>query len=282
MCGVRVPRRRRTPPIPIQHAEWRHGKQPHAAVCMYSLPKCWSRRLAGALLFGGSLLTYFGGAARSDDFTVYPPYVIASQNEIELRSFRYADSRTDLGGSGTEMSIAHGVNDWWKPEVYLLKYAEAPGAARQLQGYEFENTFQLTPQGKYWADVGFLASYEHNTLANSQDAVEFGPLLGKTVGRFAHVVNLIWEKPVGAGADRHYEFRYSYTGTYAVSQGFRPGVEAYCRPADHAYQAGPVVAGEWRVPGTRGNLEYRFGVVFGINVDAPQQTWLARLEYEFL
>lgn len=222
-----------------------------------------------------------GTAARADDFTVYPPYVIASQNEIELRGFRYGDARADHGGSAAEMSIAHGFNDFWKSEIYLLRYEASPETARQLQGYEFENTFQLTPQGKYWGDVGFLGSYEHNTVANTPDAVEFGPLFGKTVGRFAHVVNLIWEKPVGAGADRHYEFRYSYSGTYSVSQAFKPGLEAYGRPADRAYQAGPTVAGEWRVPGTAGNLEYRVGVVLGLNADAPRQTWLVRLEYEF-
>lgn len=219
--------------------------------------------------------------AHADDFTVYPPYVIASQNEIELRGFRYGDARADHGGSAAEMSIARGVNDIWKAEVYVVRYSASPDAARQLQGYEFENTFQLLPQGKYWGDAGFLASYEHNTLAGTPDAVEFGPLFGKTVGRFAHIVNLIWEKPVGAGADRHYEFRYSYSGSYSVSQAFRPGIEAYGRPADGAYQAGPTVAGEWRIPGTAGNLEYRVGVVLGLNADAPRETWLARLEYEF-
>ena len=48
-----------------------------------------------------------------------------------------------------------------------------------------------------------------------------------------------------------------------------------------AYQAGPIVTGEFHLPGTTSNLEYRVGVVLGINSDAPRQTWLARLEYEF-
>jgi hypothetical protein len=76
--------------------------------------------------------------------------------------------------------------------------------------------------------------------------------------------------------------RSSYQGTYAVSAAFRPGVEAYVRPNDRAYQAGPIVAGEWHVPGTNGGLEYRVGVVLGINTEAPRQTWLAQIEYEFL
>jgi len=220
--------------------------------------------------------------ARADDFIVYPPYVVASQSEVELRGYQYGDSRPQIGGGAAELSIAHGVNDWWKPELYLLEYQKSPGSGGSLVGYEFENTFQLTAPGRYWADLGFLAAYERNTTANTPDAVEFGPLIEKTAGRFAHLANLIWEKQVGAGASGHYEFRYSYSGTYALSEAFRPGLEAYGRPADKAYQAGPIVTGEWHVPGTTGNLEYRVGVVLGINSDAPQQTWLARFEYEFL
>ena len=218
---------------------------------------------------------------RADDFIVYSPYVAASKNEIELRGYRYADSRADLGGDAAELSISHGVNGWWKAELYLLEYQQEPGMGRKLQGQEIESTFQLTPQGKYWADVGFLAAYARKTVPKTPDTVEFGPLIEKTSGRFAHRVNLLWEKQVGAGASGTYAFRYSYSGTYSVSEAFRPGLEAYGRRADHAYQAGPIVAGEWHIPGSTSNLEYRVGVVFGINAAAPRQTWLAQLEYEF-
>jgi hypothetical protein len=80
------------------------------------------------------------------------------------------------------------------------------------------------------------------------------PMVEKTSGIFAHRFNFIWEKQVGAGADQKYMFRYSYSGTYAMSAAFRPGVEAYARPDDHAYQAEPIVAGAWhsRQPCVRG------------------------------
>jgi hypothetical protein len=219
--------------------------------------------------------------ARADDFIVYSPYVNATQSEVELRGYAYSDARSDHSGNASELSIAHAFTDWWKPEFYIAEYQNAAGSRGGLQGYELENTFQLTQPGKYWADLGFLASYERNTTAGTPDAVEFGPLIEATYGRFAHIVNLIWEKGVGAGAGGHYEFRYSYSGTYAVSKALRPGVEFYGRPGDHAYQLGPIIAGEWHLPGTTGNLEYRVGVAIGINAEAPRQTWLARLEYEF-
>jgi hypothetical protein len=108
-------------------------------------------------------------------------------------------------------------------------------------------------------------------------------LFEKTFGRFDHRLNLIWEKEIGAGASRHYEFRYSYSGTYALSRLFQPGVEFYGRPSDRAYQIGPVAHGEWHVPGTTtGDVEYRVGLLQGINTDAPRRTWVAQFEYEFL
>ncbi|RAP56108.1 hypothetical protein BTJ49_14795 [Oleiagrimonas sp. MCCC 1A03011] len=222
------------------------------------------------------------GTVHADDFTVYSPHVIATQSEFELRGYHLGDGRANYhGGQAAEFSVAHAFTGWWKPELYLARYERAPGERSQWLGYEFENVFQLTEPGRYWADVGVLASYEHNTAGHGPDALEAGALIEKTQGRFDHIVNLIWEKHIGAGASRRYEFRYSYRGTYAVSSAFRPGIEAYGRPADHAYQAGPIVAGEWHVPDSTSNIEYRVGVLFGVNTAAPQHTWLAQVEYEF-
>lgn len=221
-------------------------------------------------------------SVRADDFIVYSPDVAATQSEVELRSYQFDDPRAQFsGGNAAELSVAHAFNGWWKPELYLAQYQNTPGNGGRLIGYEFENTFQLTPAGKYWADLGLLASYEYKTAAHLSDAVEFGPLIEKAAGRFTHIVNLIWEKPVLAGASSKYEFRYSYQGTYALTAALRPGVEFYGRPSDRAYQAGPVVAGEWHLPGTASNLEYRVGAVIGLNAAAPRRTWLAQIEYEF-
>jgi len=220
--------------------------------------------------------------ARADDFIVYSPHVLATQSEIETRGYRYSDPRANFnGGNATELSVAHAFTGWWKPELYLVRHQTDPGSPGRLLGYELENTFQFTQPGEFWADFGFLAAYERQTVANLSDAIEFGPLIEKTSGRFAHIFNFIGEKQVGYGADPRYMYRYSYSGTYAMSAAFRPGIEAYGRPYDHAYQAGPIVAGELHIPGTVSGFGYRVGVVLGINAAAPRQTWLAQLEYEF-
>ena len=165
--------------------------------------------------------------AAADDFIVYSPHVLATQSEIEVRGYAYADARSEFkGGNAAELSVAHAFTDWWKPEIYLARHETDPGHGARLLGYEFENTFQLKQPGELWADFGFLASYEHQIVANLPDAVEFGPLVEKASGRFVQRLNFIWEKQVGSGASHNYMFRYSYSGTYALSAAFRPGVEA--------------------------------------------------------
>src|SRR5258708_17139679 len=148
---------------------------------------------------------------RADEFIVYSPHVFASQSEVEVRGYRYADSRSDQGGSAAELSIAHGVTDWWKPEFYVAEFEKTPDTRGYFKGFEFENTFQFTPPGKYLADFGFLAAYEHNIAAGLLNAVEFGPLIEKTAGRFTHRANFIWEKALGSGASGRYQPRYTYS-----------------------------------------------------------------------
>lgn len=221
------------------------------------------------------------GEARADDFVVYSPYVTQGQTEFEVRGYQQQDTNLKFDARRAyELSVAHAFTSWWRPEIYVGEYKRAPGKGQQRVGNEFENIFQLTPQGEYWADAGFLLSYEYMTQPGVPNALEFGPLFEKRSGRFDQRLNLIWEKEIGPGADNKYALRTAYQMTYSVTRTFAPGFEAYIRPNDDANQIGPIVAGE--LASTNGSeLEYRFGVVFGLNAQAPAKTFLAKLEYEF-
>lgn len=220
-------------------------------------------------------------AAQADDFIVYSPYVVQGQSEFEFRGDSYADSNPAVDSTiNYQFSVAHAFTSWWRPEIYVAEYQRLPGQGQQSQGYEFENVFQLTNPGEYWADAGWLASYEYHSVNGQPSAFEFGPLLEKQAGRFVHRLNMIWEKEVGAGASRDYELRTAYSLSYKWNNAFQPGLEIYIRPADNAYQIGPVFYGE--LASTRGTeLEYSAGVVFGANRGATDQTFVLRLEYEF-
>jgi len=231
------------------------------------------------------LFCFAAKAAHADnDFIVYSPYVVQGQSEVEVYGFGSRDGSSDLNGaSGYNFSIAHAVTSWWKPEVYVGEFNRDPGGTAHPSGYELENTFQLTTQGEYWADVGFLASYAHNKLPGITSVAEFGPLFEKMSGHIDQRLNLIWEKQIGSGASGAYTFRSAYSISYNIHSDkatYSPGIEAYYRPGDNAYQIGPVFSGEVRT--NKGNeLEYSLGVVFGINPGAPDKTLLGRVEYEF-
>ncbi|HKV96110.1 MAG TPA: hypothetical protein VJR90_01285 [Gammaproteobacteria bacterium] len=220
-------------------------------------------------------------SAQADDYIVYSPYVVPGQSEIELRGHSFHDSDPALSGEYQYLfSFAHAFTDWWKPEVYFAEYQRSPGAGQYLKAREFENTFQLTPAGEYWADVGFLASYKYKTQAGQPNELEFGPLFEKRSGRYTHRLNLIWEKEIGGSAARSYGFRGAYSLSYQWRQWLAPGVEIYALPHDNAYQLGPVFYGE--LTSARGNeFEYSAGLLAGINRRAPDLTLVLRLEYEF-
>jgi len=235
-----------------------------------------------------ALTIIFGFEARvacaDNDYIVYSPYVVQGQSEVEVYGFGSQDARSDLNGaSGYNISVAHAFTSWWKTEVYVGEFNRDPGGSTHPSGYEFENTFQLTTPGEYWADVGFLASYAYNKQPGLANSIEFGPLLEKLSGHIDQRLNLIWQRPIGSGDSGSNEFRSAYSIRYKINAGqatYSPGLEAYYRPGDNATQLGPILYGELRTD-AGSELEYSLGVVFGINQGAPDKTLLARLEYEF-
>ena len=223
-------------------------------------------------------------ASADNDFIVYSPYIAQGRSEVETYGFASQDARSNLNGaSGYNISIAHAVTSWWKPELYIGEFNRSPGQTMHSSGYEFENTFSLNPRGEYWADMGFLASYVYNKQPGIPHRIEFGPLFEKWVGHIDQRLNLIWEKEVGGGASGKFFFRSAYSVSYKINfnkSAISPGIEFYNRPADNAYQIGPVVHGELRSDTGR-ELEYSLGAVYGINRGAPTRTLLLRVEYEF-
>jgi hypothetical protein len=220
-------------------------------------------------------------ASADNDFIVYSPHVTEGQSEVEIYGFAYKDGRSEYNGaSGYNVSVAHAVTGWWKPEVYIGAFNRDPGGTTHLSGYEFENTFQLTSPGEYWADLGFVASYAYSKQPGEPNKIEFGPLLEKRSGHINQRLNLIWEKQVGSGDSGKFEFRSAYSINYRINAAFAPGIEVYYRPGDNSYQVGPVVYGELHFGG-ESELEYSLGIASGINQNAPNNTLVARLEYEF-
>ncbi|MGH8370377.1 MAG: hypothetical protein ACRESC_05295, partial [Gammaproteobacteria bacterium] len=174
-----------------------------------------------------------GPADFVNDFVVYSPTVVKGQSEIEFRAAQYRDSSLVLDDTrGQAFSVAHSFTDWWKTELYLGQYQRAPRQPTTLTAYEFENTFQLAPAGEYWADPGFVLSYEFSTHTGEANELEFGPLFQKQSGHFMQRLNLLWGKEIGTAADPQYGFRSAYSVSYSWRRGFAPGLEVFAHPSN--------------------------------------------------
>jgi hypothetical protein len=221
-----------------------------------------------------------GPADLLTEYNVYEPYVTQGQSEVELRTAEFRDSSVVLNDTrGYVFSVAHSFTSWWQTEVYLGEYQTLPRNPNRLVANELENTFQLTDQGQYWADMGFLLSYEYATTQGETNSWEFGPLFEKQSGRFVQKLNLIWEREIGTNADRNYEFRANYALNWNWRGTAAPGVFVFLRPSMNIYQAGPALSGECHIGGSE--LEYSAAWVFGLNRDAPDRTLIFNVEYEF-
>lgn len=236
------------------------------------------------LLLAAASLWCAADAHADNDFVVYSPYVVQGQSEVETYTYASRDGRAYLNGAaGTNFSIGHAFTKSWKTEVYVAEFNRVPGGTSHPSGYEFENTFQLTSPGEYWADIGLLASYAYSTQAGVANNAELGSLLEKHSGHIDQRLNLIWGKQTSTSLSSAYQFRSAYSISYNIDYDrvrFSPGIELYYRPNDHAYQAGPILSGELRTDA--GNeLEYSVGIVFGTNQGAPSKTLLGRLGWDF-
>jgi hypothetical protein len=115
---------------------------------------------AVALLAVG--LGILGGAlgAQAADFHVRSPIVDYRELEFEHNGAVTFDKKdSDLNNNQSyNYTVGVGVTPFWFLEVEGDTVA-TPETTLRYSATTLENTFQLTPQGKYWADLGFFVEY---------------------------------------------------------------------------------------------------------------------------
>src|SRR3954471_7568788 len=104
--------------------------------------------LAAAAVIGGSALR-----GEADDLKIRSPIIEVGELEFE-NNFTLGRSKTAVH------ELEYGFNTWLKLGVETELAAE-PGHGFRYDAMALEGFLQLTPQGKYWADVGLFAEYEH-------------------------------------------------------------------------------------------------------------------------
>lgn len=225
--------------------------------------------------------------AEAAPFKVYSPRVVKGENEIEYRGFHDID-KDDVrdGGEKHAFAIGRGFTDYWFSEFYSV-YAKDPGASFKHDALEWENLFQLSEQGKYWADFGLLTEYE--LTDHGPDEIAIAPIIEKTVDRWVGTLNLFFERQVGSEAESRTTLAYAARLKYLLHPQFEPAVEFFGEPGHidrfgsfngQEHWAGPAFYGQIGLGGTS-KLLYSAAYLFGETSVSSDNRAILRLEYEF-
>ncbi len=247
-----------------------------------SLPAGATAAAIAIVALGGLFLTSSPAYATKK---VYTPYVEAGELELEYRGRYEMDEDSDVDGKWVQKAaIGYGVNDVWFTEIYGEWEREGErDADAHFEAVEWENRFQLTNPGEYWADFGVQTEIEYNT-SGGPDKVEALALIAKDTGDFSHVLNLGVERQFGEDSNEDLDGVAAWQTRYRYSEKFEPGIEIHSEFGelgsgvsyeDQKHLVGPTAYGKL------GHLGYDVGVLFGATQASPDATLKAILEYEW-
>jgi high-affinity iron transporter len=244
-----------------------------------------------ALLALGFLAFAAGTRDAQAGFKVYTPYVEYGELEIEYRPSVTVDGDPAKDNEQKhQLGVGYGFTPWWFSELYAEWEREAgPGESAAFEAFEWENRFQLTNPGEYWADFGLLVEYERTDDSKSPDKIELALLFTKELGRFDATYNLVFEKEVGGGASNDVELAHAFQLKYRLDKAFEPGIEVFSEFGpigdmqgfdDQEHYIGPVVEGVLPLGETGLKLKYNAGYLFGVSDDAADGVIKAIVELE--
>jgi hypothetical protein len=186
--------------------------------------------------------------------------------------------------------IGYGVLPFWRPEIEFER--DTVNGRGKWTAVTFENTFQLTPRGKYFVDLGLFAQYSHSLLKDEPSSFVAGPIARKELDILGidtlHTLNLFLSREVGHNHTGATGFAGAWQSVWLASPLIAPGFEAYDFIDDLSHAGrfntqynsiGPVVVGATHFA-PYGALRYEAGYQFGLSSGAPRGAIRWKLEYE--
>jgi hypothetical protein len=223
------------------------------------------------------------------DFDIDPPTVEQGVLELELFGQRSFDNRTDKNNEQQhKFEFSYGVNSWWQTGIET-RVKKEPGSKLKYDATAWENIIQLTPQGKFWLDLGLKLEYEHPVEHDDPDEVEVKLLLEKEIDPLVVTANFNFARAIGQNAGKGIEFGYALRAKYPWKREVQFGVEAFGEPgrltgfepvSEQEHAVGPVVLGKFNVAGMPGGFKYTAGYLFGLTSGTAKGTVKWKFEYE--
>jgi hypothetical protein len=239
-------------------------------------------RIALAAVIGACALP-----AKAEDLKIRSPVIESHELEFE-NNFTLGRSKTAVH------ELEYGFNDWLKLGVEA-ELAADPGHGFHYDSTALEGFLQLTPQGKYWADVGLFVEYEHTARQGDPRALVFGPLVQKEVQLFGldtlHTVNALFTKQMGAGSVGPPSALFAAQSRVRLVPYFEPGIEYYgsitlgAHGDEPRHRLGPALAGRigFRELGVdaAGGIKYDAAYLRRVGGVTDPNTVRVRVELEF-
>jgi hypothetical protein len=241
---------------------------------------------------GAILATAIVGAAgiphaAADDLKIRSPIIEPGEVEFE-NNFTLGRSKTAVH------ELEYGFTDWLKLGVEAEIAAE-PGHGFRYDATALEGFLQLTPQGKYWADLGIFVEYEHTARQGDPRALTIGPMVQKEVQLpglgMLNTANVFFTKQMGAGSVGPLSMFVAAQSRLRLDPHFEPGIEYYgiFTLGEHGeepqHRLGPAVAGRigFREFGldAPGGIKYDAAYLRRIAGETDPSTFRVRFELEF-
>jgi hypothetical protein len=237
-------------------------------------------------------------AVRADDVKVRHPIIEFGEFEIDHNSTTTFD-RAKSGKSNNQThatEFEYGLFDWWKPGLEIATAAPT-GENIHFDAFALENYFQLTPQGKYWADLTLFAEIEQPFQRGDPRSFTIGPLIQKEIPNLlfgrdtVHTLNVLYEKKWGPSNGDLSTMHWAWQSCALVHLNVNPCIEYFGdlgvtgQGEGPRHRLGPGVAG--RLPFREffgidlpGGLKYETAYVFGLNDRTERGAIHARVEVE--
>ena len=222
--------------------------------------------------------------ADPDDYVAVPA-VEYGEREIELR-IGSASATEEHRESAASLAFGYGLTPWWFTEIYGKWHRSG---ATSFDAIEWENRFQLTEPGQYFADFGLLVEIERPRDRAEGYELRIGPLMQKDFGRVQANLNVLLERDYHASDPEQTELGYQWQLRYRLVPALDFGAQGFGEVGpwndwapvrEQAHIAGPAIFGKFNAGG-RQVLKYDAAVLFKLSSAAPATTLRAQLEYEF-
>lgn len=243
------------------------------------------KRLAAIAAATASLCAQHAHAGPSD--YIFLPGVEYGEREIDFK-FGTAKSGDTERFSAASIGFGWGATPWWFTEFYA-KYEREHPEGTKFDAWEWENKFQLTETGKYFADVGFITEIERPRDHTEGYEFKFGPLFQTDFGKVQLNANLLFERHYRAETSGPMEMGYQWQVKYRLQPTFEFGLQGFGEvgkwndwaPSDEQnHRFGPAVFGKLAL-GDKQVLKYNAAWLFGASKAAPDNTFRMQVEYEF-